>query len=307
VGNGGRIVAAWRGYWFRERSLVDLAVARIVLAVGLLYLNSGGRFLRTARVAPEHWVAIPLARALGLEQPSLEQIFWLARASRAAVVAVLVGAFTNLSLWIALLLQGLLETYLNCLGKVTHGTIPLLYALLFFAISPCGRRVSVDSIVRRFATRARGGTDARTPSTSRDAGWPFDLLFVELAAFYFQAGYAKLAAAGLHWADGYTLQYYLIEKGRPAGLWLAEHLWLCQTLSAAVLALELGFPIAILARRLRPLFLLGGLLFHLGTIGFMSVSFWPVWALYVLFVPWSRAAAILSHRARRAVTAPGAS
>ena len=287
---GRRILDAWRGFWFRERPLVDLAISRIVLAGTLLYLNSGGRFLRSALVAPEHWVPISLVRLLGLEQPSLTQLFWLGQMTRAALVAAALGLLTNVSLWVALLLQLLQEAYMNSLGKVSHGTIPILYALLFFALSPCGRRLSLDAAARRLWARATTAQLPPAPTTSEHAGWPLELLFIELAAFYFQAGYAKLATSGLAWADGYSLQFYLLEKRQPAGEWLAAHLWLCRALSAAVLTFEVGFPIAIFARRLRPLFLVGGFAFHLGTIAFMDVWFWPVWALYALFVPWSRIA-----------------
>lgn len=64
------------------------------------------------------------------------------------------------------------------------------------------------------------------------------------------------------------MQYHLLEKRQPAGEWLAGHLGLCRALSMGTLALELLFPVAIAIRRLRPLFLLGGLAFHLGTIAF---------------------------------------
>jgi hypothetical protein len=202
------------------------------------------------------------------------------------------------------------ETYLNCLGKVTHGTIPLLCALLFFALSPCGRAFSLDALLARLRARVAGVSPPAALATSTDAGWPLELLLVELAAFYFQAGYAKVAAAGLGWADGYTLQYYLLGKGMPAGEWLAEHLWLCRALSAAVLVFELGFPLAIVVRRLRAPFLVGGFAFHLGTTAFMNVTFWPVWALYPLFVPWTslaaRAAGSADRLRRRAVFGPAA-
>ena len=78
------------------------------------------------------------------------------------------------------------------------------------------------------------------------------LVFIEIAAFYAQAGYAKLRTSGAAWADGYTLQYYLLQKATPAGLWLAEHLWLCCALSIGVLLFETGFPVAIVVRREAP-------------------------------------------------------
>jgi len=282
------LAASWERYWFRERSLLDLAIARIVLTLLVLYLDWGGRVLRVALVEAGQWAPVGLVRALGIEQPGMEQLAWLDAATRTALFAACFGVLTNVSLAIATVLQLLQEGYLNCLGKVTHATLPMLCALLFLAISPCGRRLSIDAAMRRWWTSRDAGHNAPTPQLSCNAGWPFDLLFVELAAFYFQAGSAKLAVSGLAWVDGYSLQFYLLQKYQPAGLWLAEHLWLCSALSTAVLVLELTFPLGVFFRRLRPFFLVSGFLFHLGTTVFLDISFWPLWALYVLFLPWSR-------------------
>jgi hypothetical protein len=179
------------------------------------------------------------------------------------------------------------EGLLNCFGKSGHGTIPLLYALLFFALSPCGRVLSVDALLRRIGRRLRELPHAPPVRRSMHARWPFELLFVELAAYYFLAGFAKLASSGVAWADGHTLQYYLLEKATPSGLWLASHPALCAVLSALVLAFELAWPLAVVFRRLRPAFFAAGLAFHAGTIVMLRISFWPVWVLYALFVPWS--------------------
>lgn len=284
-----RALAAWRRFWFREGSLVHLAIARILLAAIVLYLDSGGRFLRVASVAPEQWTPVPALQLLGIGQPHLAVLESVDLATRTALVASALGVLTNLSLLVAFLLQLVQEAWLNSFGKVTHATIPLLYALLFFACSPCGKRLSLDAGMKRCWTRLRGRRQGRPlPDASVHAHWPFQLLFIELAAFYFQAGLAKMQGAGLAWADGYTLQFHLLHKGTEEGMWLASHLGLCAVLSAAVLAFELGFPLAIVVGRLRPWFLAGGLLFHLGTSVFLDVVFWPLWALYVLFVPWDR-------------------
>lgn len=280
-------MGCWRRFWFRERPLLDLAIARVLLALFLLYLDAGGRFLRVAMVAPEHWAPIPLLQVLGIEQPGIEQLAWLDRATCAALLAAGLGVLTNVSLLVALVLQLLQEAYLNSLGKVTHATLPMLYAMFFLACSPCGRVWSIDHLARHWWRRWRGGAAPPEPVFSRHAGWPLDLLFIEMAAFYFQAGFAKLRSSGVAWADGFTLQFHLLDKGQPAGMWLAEHLWLCAALSMAVLALEIGFPLAIVLRRLRPFFLVGGFAFHIGTSVFLNITFWPVWVLYLLFVPWS--------------------
>lgn len=295
----GDLARGWRRWWFREAPLVDLAVARVVLALLVLWLDAGGRFDRVALVQPAQWTPIPVVQALGLEQPDAATVAWTGAATRVALLASAFGLLTNASLAAAFVLQFVQEAWSNSLGKVTHATLPMLYALAFFAISPCGKMLSVDAWIRR----RRVPATAPAAGASRDAGWPLELLFVEIAMFYFQAGWAKLADAGLRWADGYTLQFYLLSKGGPAAGWLAAHVGLCSAASVAVLVFELGFPVAIFARRLRPYAFAAGLAFHAGTTVFLGVVFWPLWALYALFVPWSALAVRVSSRPRSPRTA----
>ena len=40
-------------------------------------------------------------------------------------------------------------------------------------------------------------------------------------------------------------------------------------------------------RPLRPFYLVGGVLFHLGTNILLGIGFWPTLAIYAIFVPWS--------------------
>jgi hypothetical protein len=286
--------AAWRTFWFRGAPFLDLAVARIIVAATALHLNAAGfRFASVAYAPPALWKPIPLVAALGLAKPDLTTLTWLAHASRVALYAALFGILSRPALAVAFVLQLWQEAYLQCFGKVTHGTIPLLWAMVFLACAPCGRRLSVDAVLRR-----RGAARALAEESTA-ARWPLELFFVELAAFYFQAGFAKLSTSGLAWADGYTLQYYLIDKGVPAGMWLATSLPLCRAFSVLVLAFELTFPVAVVVRRLRPAYLVGGVLFHLGTTWLMNVSFFTVWILYLVFVPWTRVASLVAHVARR--------
>jgi len=285
---GRRIVTAWRRYWFTPASLTDLGVSRIVLVAIILYLNGPGRYVRVAVVDPALWSPVPLLQVLGIGQPTVTAIQWMSLASNMLLVCAALGLLARPALLTALPLLLVLEAMGNSVGKVTHALIPLLYAVLFFGLGPSDRAFSLGAMWHRARAAHRTGLGSLPPSrTSAMAGWPLDLLFVELAAFYFFAGVSKLRDAGLAWMDGYTLQYHLLFKGTAAGAWLAGHLGLCALLSVLVMAFELGTPLG-MVRRLRPLVLSGGVFFHLGTAWFMGITFWPVAALYALFVPWSR-------------------
>lgn len=285
-GLGARAVAAWRRRWFPPSPLADLAVARVLLATTVLYLNGSLRFFNVARAPALTWDPIPLFAALGVTQPDAATVTLLHQAATWSLLAAAVGLCTNAALLCAFVLQLVLEGLLNCFGKVTHATIPLVHAMLFVALAPCGRVWSVDAVLRRW-WRARRGLDTPPPPPSRFARWPFELLLVELAFYYFDAGLSKLSASGLAWMDGATLQFSLVKLGGNVAAVIAPHLWLCALLSAGALVFELGFPLAIVLRRLRPWFLAAGVAFHLGNHVLLDLIFWPVLAVYPLVVPWS--------------------
>lgn len=309
-----RALDAWRARWFAPAPLSDLAIARVLLAVTVVYLNSAGylagagRFATVARAPAHTWDPIPLVEMIGLTQPSAEQLRWLLWTTQASLGLVIVGLWTSVALGVAFVLQLVQEGLLNCFGKVTHSTIPLLHAMAFFALAPCGGAWSVDAWLRRRRLARSAGvgvvfgrgagahpavvsgkaqTSPPFATTSRFVRWPFELLFVELAFYYFDAGLSKLVTSGLAWADGYTLQYYLMRLGGDVGQWVATQLWLCVLLSAGALLFELCFPLAIFLRRLRPWFLAAGVCFHLGNHVMLDLIFWPVLAVYPLVVPFS--------------------
>lgn len=296
---GARVLAAWRCHWFPDAPLADLAIARVLVVAAVLYLNGSLRFFNVARAPAITWDPIPLFAALGVTQPSAATVALLHEATTVSLVAAALGLCTNAALLCAFVLQLVLEGFLNSFGKVTHATIPLLHAMLFFALAPCGRVWSVDSLIRR-AWRRRRGLPVDEPSHSRFARWPFELLLVELAFYYFDAGLSKLAASGLAWMDGATLQFSLVKLGGAVAAVVASHLWLCALLSVGALAFELGFPLAIVVRRLRPWFLAAGFAFHLGNHVLLDLIFWPVLAVYPLVVPWSTVIARL-RGPRRAI------
>jgi hypothetical protein len=274
------MLGAWRRFWFAPASLVDLGAARVVLALILLLLVGRTRYDALLHAPAELYAPVGVLRWLDVGPPAAATVVGLARIVPALIVAVALGIGTRAALLALLGAFTILESWLNAYGKISHGTVPLFFAILAIALAPSDRTFTLGRAWRRL----HGDVAAPAPSTY--ARWPLEFVYVELAAFYATAGIAKLRSAGPAWADGYTLQYHLLAKQQPAGLWLAEHVELCALLSTLVLTFELTFPLSVVLRRLRPAFLAGGVLFHLGTTAFMGVTFWPVVALYALFLPW---------------------
>ncbi len=57
---------------------------------------------------------------------------------------------------------------------------------------------------------------------------------------------------------------------------------------ALVVAWELAFPLAVFVKRLRAPVLIGGVLFHVGTLFFMNIFFPYHLAMYLVFIDWER-------------------
>src|SRR5579862_3691543 len=221
-----RIVAAWRAFWFAPAPLVDLGVARAIVAGIFLLLDPRTRYLRVAFIPPPLWKPLPLVAALGLPQPGLATLQWMGVVTTALLIAAALGVLARAALTALVPLVLLQEAWLNSAGKITHGTIPLVWALVFLVLSPCDRRFTVGEAWRRIR-----GHGASGPVESGHARWPLLLVFAEIAAFYCAAGVTKLRTSGLAWADGWTLQYFLLTAGTPAGLWIAGSRSLCAALS----------------------------------------------------------------------------
>jgi Vitamin K-dependent gamma-carboxylase len=290
-----RLLRAWRRYWFPRGSLVELGSMRIVVCAIVLFLTTGlgggvTRYLQAGIVPRELWVPLPIVAPLTSGPPSFALLLWLGRITLAATVASMVGVLARPALALLLPLLLVQEAWLNCAGKTTHATIPLIYAVRSRPAIGLSASIAFFSVVcgsdGRASTRAES---ERPPERSRFARWPIDLLFFEVSTFYFLAGLAKLRASGLAWADGSTLQYHLRTIGGPVAGALARVPWLCAWLSGLVLAFELTAPLGMI-RSLRAPVLLAGVLFHIGTTAFLGIAFTPLLALYAVFVPWPRLA-----------------
>lgn len=131
------------------------------------------------------------------------------------------------------------------------------------------------------------------PGTTADwravvSSWPLVLVQVLLVQVYLASGLAKLRRSGWRWADGRSLQAYLLHSYltydvRPARA-LARNGRLCRLLSTGVLAFELFGAILLLLPGMTWLYAAAGLGFHLGTLIFMRINYLKYHgAVYLVF------------------------
>ncbi len=213
-------------------------------------------------------------------------------------LAALLGWRARWALFVMLLSGGLVLTIPQFFGKVNH-TNHLVWFVMLLIASPCADALSLDA--RR---RARAGI-ASSPSPSHVYSVPLLLSVLLVGLAYLVPGLRKLQHAGLAWGNAEHLIGILHVK------WLEFDAWtpwpridrfplLCGLAGKGALAFEILFLPLACWRRTRPLVIVLGLLFHLGTLWFMRIALWHMAIAYAALVPWH---ALLARRGLRAARA----
>ena len=284
-------IAAWNRIWFSPSAGLRLAFARILVVACQLFiffpsLREQLRFLGPGREYIEPQALISGLSALlpaGVfpTAASLTLVYWV---TAVAGALTLVGLATRASALVFALGNWLLVTHQYSYGEKHHPEALLCLFLLFLALSPSGRRLSLDAWIQRRLGKA---PETGPPAELTTALWPLKLTQLLLALAYLSAGVCKLAFGGLTWMNGYTLQQHMfadaVRSGLPLGLWMARQHYLCILVSVGILAVELFFFLTLFVPRLVPFLLLGGVLLHVGIYVTMGAPFFQFLVLYVAY------------------------
>jgi hypothetical protein len=295
------VMRRWHGYWFAPAPYVDLAVLRVT-AVALqlfwmtIFLSAPDLIGERAALADEYFQPLPLLNLLNLPfgwgfRPDAAAVEIVYRVGVAAGLTSLVGLFTNLSLIVFTFCCVYVQAYVYSFGDFHHPEAVMMIALAVLAISPCGRVLSADWLLRRRQAEDLADVlDVR----GRFAGWPIRVIQWFFVLMYLSAITMKIGSAaggGLEWANGFTLQYYLLQDGlrwdSPLALWLAQHHTLVYLLQNGVVLFQATFVLAVLFPKLRWIYVPAGLAMHTGIYLTMTSPFFQWIALYAVFIPWA--------------------
>jgi hypothetical protein len=299
------IVSAWQRYWFSPAPCFDLAMVRIIVVAVHIFVTWHLLDAVTQRAAlpDEIWEPLVILQLINLPfgfdfRPSLEALQIMDAVCVVAGVLALVGLLTNLSLAVLAFTSVYLQAYLYSFGDFHHPEAATMIALSVLAISPSGRVLSVDSLLRR----GRQAWQDLLTAESQFAGWPIRLLQWFLVLMYLSAVWSKLWE-GLDWPNGFTLQYYLIHDGlrwnSPFALWLSQfhHLiWLGQL---GVVAFQATFCLAVIFPILRWIYVPAGLTLHTFIFLSLKAPFFGWMALYSVFIPWRDAVLLVVSKVER--------
>lgn len=294
-----RFAESLRNYWFREHSYFDLAVLRVG-ATGLqLYLLLSHTFNTLARVnslpddlyAPRIIVqilALPWGSGIRPDPDFMLALFWLIFALG---IASFIGFLTNLSLSLFAVGYVFLQGYIYSFGDIHHPEAIMAIGLLALAASPCGKVLSVDSLLKgKF--RPGTGTVSLLDYSGKYAWWPIGMLQWFIPMMYLSAVIMKIGRSGLDWANGFTLQYKLIQDGYRYGselaIWLSQFHDFIKAVEWLVILFQATFFLVIFFPRLRWIYLPLGICFHLAIYFTLRAPF-PQWLLfYAVYIPWAR-------------------
>jgi hypothetical protein len=271
----------WSDFWFRPESPVNLAVARVFLAVSALWVVLSRPDLPSILEFPAtmwHWVSPERhIRFLLLFNIGTEKMLWYAL--HVALVLTLVGVATR---WTALA-AGLLLYHFAPLESIFRSANPYLLGFT----TPCLGLILV-------AISASGGAFRRNRrESSWQNRWPVAAIEFLLCAMYFFAGYSKLFATGLAWVEPRNIRNTILVidqalgfTARPSlGLWIADHPLLCGMISVGGLIFELIFPLVMVSKIARSVLVPLAFMFHILNAIIFRIYFQSI-LLLLVFVDW---------------------
>ena len=276
------LVQRWQAFWFPAVPVRRLAVFRVVMTTYALFdiwLVSG--FISGySRVDDEFYKALVILQPFPRLGPALTSAVYAVLVVSLALA--LVGCFTRTALWIAApLCLWWWGTYYS-FGAVHHGRITVVVALFMLAVAPSGGAYSVDSWRAR---RRAASLGAPASAAGRDelAGWALRVMMVLVVGAYLLAAYSKLRVTGPGWVKGGALEAVMIKNGTPAAMLLVRHLWLVYAMAALTLVLEGTAWLLFFRGRIRDAYVVAAVLFHIGTLLVLNISFLGLVAAYLAF------------------------
>ena len=276
------LVQRWQAFWFPAVPVRRLAVFRIVMTTYALFdiWLVSGFISRYSRVDDEFYKALVILQPYPRLGPALTSAVHAVLVVSLALA--LVGCFTRTALWIAApLYLWWWGTYYS-FGAVHHGRITVVVALFVLAVAPSGGAYSVDSwLARRRA--ARLGAPASVAGRDELAGWALRVMMVLVVGAYLLAAYSKLRVTGPGWVKGGALEAVMIKNGTPAAMLLVRHLWLVYAMAALTLVLEGTAWLLFFRGRIRDAYVVAAVLFHIGTLLVLNISFLGLVAAYLAF------------------------
>ncbi len=287
----------WERFWYEPEAARNLAVARILVAAQALWVLLSRDYAGLSGLPPAFWVGVPAsARWRYLIVPGHPDVeHALQVVAIGALVAALLGVRARTASFLAAaLLYHLapLESLIWTPAPYVRGQTLTVLALVVLGASRCD-----DALALR-----PGSSAQRAATVDPSYGWPLRLIQLFVAEVYLFSAIAKLKHAGWSWTSGQSIRDWLLRAtGDPEwtvfhglGAFLASQPGLCLAVGVGTIVLEAGFPLALFWRKSRAWLVAAALIFHLGILFSMNLTFLSA-PLLLVFLDWD---AVWPRRAR---------
>jgi hypothetical protein len=285
----------WTRWWLEELPPLDgrlrLLVYGTLFVVALTHWKSPLRGVSLyAGTDPLLYRSHGLIDALGLPWLPPGVLYGLAVVTGAAWICAAIGLLGRATAVVTAVGAFVLHGYCWGTSAFNHNWYLSIYVLAALCFARPDPHWSVDAAIGR-----RRGLPVPEPGRGLGAtGFPRVLVLVLVVAFYFCAGVTKLQESGLVWLDGHTIAYWGEEDApkRYLAALLGRHMWLCSVSAWLTLFFEAGAPLALISRRLRPIFILGWIGMHVGIRLTMGPRYFENIVVFALLIDW---AAVRAH------------
>lgn len=315
------LVHKWRDFWFKPGRLFDLALLRLVLVAlqSFILLSYNFPMLKYVLSLPEYLyepqlvlkiLALPFGEVPLPAESTMIGLFWL---TFFLGLFAFVGLFTNAVLILYTFLCIVLQAFTYSFGDVHHPEAIMMLALIALALSPSGRVISLDSwlAARRAGSETSGDAGLLLEAEDKYARWPVLFLQWFFPLMYLSAVVSKLTRGGLEWANGISLQYYMIleayKNDSDLAMFVSQFHGFLMFAEVIVLVFQATFFLILFFPRLKWVYLPLGLAFHIIIYVTLRAPF-PQWiVLYMIYIPWSAVFLWLSRKtvaAHRPVARP---
>lgn len=279
-------VLAWDWFWFLPRSLLVLALFRIVLCAGLLANFASRQFSIEDFFSDQALLSAGYSNEFYSEFQRPLVSLWLWGDSWAAGVHLLflLGLFALLlgigGRWLAAVLAFLHLAFLQRNYAIAYGA-DLIGGIFLLSLvgTQCCERLSIWNVRKAFGRELSLVSDAWTSAMMR-------LVMIQLSVVYMYTGWEKLKGAA--WWEG-TALWTVLANPQISLLdltFLKSYPDLIALLTFMTLAFEVYFVALVWNHRLRPWVLALGVLFHASIAVVLGLWFfsWIICSAYILFL-----------------------
>ncbi len=280
------IPRAWDRFWFPPVPTERVAIFRlIVTGFALIDVTVFSRYvLRYSENDLAFFHPVVLLRVpelLGLNvhpipPPAVHAVLY--GVMIAALLASFIGYRTRLALAVAAPLFLYHWAIFNSWGKVNHGKIPVIIALLVLIVAPAAGRYSVDAL------RRRGRAHPDDPVVLDPlGGWALRVVGFIVVAAYMLSVLAKLANSGPTWAFQPVLARSLLTVDSPLASLMLEQPTLLVAAQIATLVAEALAVLAFAGGWRRNVVLATLASMHIGSYLLLRTEFFGFIVCYAVF------------------------